>query len=140
VLKGKTAGAPRQAEAARGAPWLTLFYLKHCVHGRGLIAPALGINVHISPTVLTVRGVFANLSVMKTKAKKPYLIGGYRARRMQSFTLSETSISMLSELSQFFNVNKSRYLERLITEAHKHLFGDQLHLRETCNDEWEFDG
>lgn len=119
---------------------LTLFYLKHCVGGRGLIAPALGINVHISPTVLTVRGVFANLSVMKTKAKKPYLIGGYRARRMQSFTLSETSISMLSELSQFFNVNKSRYLERLITEAHKHLFGDQLHLRETCNDEWEFDG
>lgn len=57
---------------------------------------------------------------MKTKAKKPYLIGGYRARRMQSFTLSETSISMLSELSQFFNVNKSRYLEHLITEAHKH--------------------
>jgi hypothetical protein len=123
VLKGKTAGAPRQAEAARGAPWLTA---------------NLGINVHISPTVLTVRGVFANLSVMKTKAKK-YLIGGYRTRRMQSFTLSETSISMLSELSQFFNVNKSRYLERLITEAHK-LFGDQLHLRETCNDEWEFDG
>lgn len=102
-----------------------------------MTAPALGINVHISPTVLTVRGVFANLSVMKTKTRKPYLIGGYRARRMQSFTLSETSISMLSELSQFFNVNRSRYLERLITEAHKHLC-DQLHLRETCK--WEFDG